>query len=152
MTEPFCHRLIGAMILMRLSRRKTTPQPQRTMIALPSSTDPSRRRQPWRLPLALTTLAVVAAAAIITHPYPALAQETDDTPDPRQEGLPLAAARTISTSFTEGSWMSIDVSPDGQTLVFDFLGDLYTMPITGGSVPATCSWAPHRWPAGARPR
>ena len=134
MTEPFCHRLIGAMILMRLSRRKTTPQPQRTMIALPSGTDPSRRRQPGRLPLALTTLAAVAAAAIIAHPCPALAQETDDdTPDPRQEGLPLAASRTISTSFTEGSWMSIDVSPDGQTLVFDFLGDLYTMPITGGT-------------------
>ena len=34
--------------------------------------------------------------------------------------------------------MSVDVSPDGQTLVFDFLGDLYTLPITGGTaVPLT---------------
>jgi Tol biopolymer transport system component len=28
--------------------------------------------------------------------------------------------------------MSLDVSPDGQKIVFDLLGDLYTIPITGG--------------------
>ena len=31
-----------------------------------------------------------------------------------------------------GNWMSVDVSPDGQTIVFDLLGDIYTMPIAGG--------------------
>lgn len=31
----------------------------------------------------------------------------------------------------EGTWMSLDVSPDGQEIVFDLLGDLYLMPITG---------------------
>ncbi len=31
-----------------------------------------------------------------------------------------------------GTWMNIDISPDGQTLVFDLLGDIYTMPVTGG--------------------
>ncbi len=33
----------------------------------------------------------------------------------------------------EGTWMSCDVSPDGQRLVFDLLGDIYQMPITGGA-------------------
>ena len=33
----------------------------------------------------------------------------------------------------EGTWMNLDVSPDGQTIVFDLLGDIYTMPITGGT-------------------
>ncbi len=29
--------------------------------------------------------------------------------------------------------MSLDVSPDGKTIAFDFLGDIYLMPITGGA-------------------
>lgn len=35
-------------------------------------------------------------------------------------------------TFDEATWISIDVSPDGRLLVFDILGDLYTMPIAGG--------------------
>src|SRR3954465_6947675 len=38
----------------------------------------------------------------------------------------------------EGTWMNVDVSPDGRRIVFDLLGDIYTMPIGGsGSSPAT---------------
>ncbi len=33
----------------------------------------------------------------------------------------------------EGTWMNLDVSPDGQTVIFDLLGDIYSMPISGGS-------------------
>ncbi len=42
------------------------------------------------------------------------------------------AARPIAFTVSEGTWMSVDVSPDGRTLVFDLLGDLYTLPIAGG--------------------
>lgn len=35
-------------------------------------------------------------------------------------------------STDEGTWMNLDVSPDGKTIVFDLLGDIYSMPITGG--------------------
>ena len=48
----------------------------------------------------------------------------------KKKGLPLNGERKIKTN--EGTWLSLDVSPDGQTIVFDFLGDLYTLPITGG--------------------
>ncbi|MEM9293903.1 MAG: amidohydrolase family protein [Acidobacteriota bacterium] len=41
---------------------------------------------------------------------------------------------TYSESFeiSEGTWMSLDVSPDGQEIVFDLLGDIYLLPIEGG--------------------
>ena len=29
--------------------------------------------------------------------------------------------------------MSVDISPDGSTVVFDLLGDIYTVPIGGGA-------------------
>ena len=41
--------------------------------------------------------------------------------------------RQIGIDVTEGSWMNLDVSPDGRTIAFDLLGDIYTMPITGGT-------------------
>jgi Tol biopolymer transport system component len=46
--------------------------------------------------------------------------------------LPIKPARTVSFTTDEGSYMNADVSPDGKTLVFDLLGDLYTVPSTGG--------------------
>ncbi len=36
----------------------------------------------------------------------------------------------------EGTWMNLDVSPDGKTIVFDLLGDIYSIPITGGKAKA----------------
>ncbi|MCC6316947.1 MAG: PD40 domain-containing protein [Gemmatimonadaceae bacterium] len=54
-------------------------------------------------------------------------------PAPAATTLPLKAARTHSFTTTTGTWISLDVSPDGQTIVFDLLGDLYTLPITGGT-------------------
>lgn len=50
----------------------------------------------------------------------------------KKKDLPLESARKIQINTKEGSWMSLDVSPDGQTIVFDMLGDLYLMPISGG--------------------
>jgi Tol biopolymer transport system component/imidazolonepropionase-like amidohydrolase len=40
--------------------------------------------------------------------------------------------KKVSFVTDEGTWMNIDVSPDGKTIVFDLLGDIYSMPITGG--------------------
>lgn len=41
--------------------------------------------------------------------------------------------KDIQFSTDEGTWMNLDVSPDGKTIVFDMLGDIYSMPITGGT-------------------
>lgn len=48
------------------------------------------------------------------------------------EGLPLAPERNLAFTTREGSWMSVDVSPDGRTLLVDHLGDLFTIPMAGG--------------------
>ncbi|WP_405565374.1 amidohydrolase family protein [Polaribacter sp. Asnod6-C07] len=40
---------------------------------------------------------------------------------------------SFQLSTTEGTWMNLDVSPDGKTIVFDLLGDIYKMPISGGT-------------------
>ena len=50
----------------------------------------------------------------------------------KNKGLPLITTRTLSFTTSEGTWMSLDLSRDGKTLVFELLGDLYTLPIIGG--------------------
>lgn len=50
----------------------------------------------------------------------------------KDKNLPLEVSRRVPIKTDEGTWMSLDVSPDGKTIAFDFLGDIFTMPITGG--------------------
>ncbi|HXG66878.1 MAG TPA: hypothetical protein VNO70_17380, partial [Blastocatellia bacterium] len=74
---------------------------------------------------------------VLAAPLAALAQEEkkddkDKEKEKKEEELPLKAAKKIEFVTDEGTWMSLDVSPDGQTIVFDLLGDIYTLPITGG--------------------
>ncbi len=73
--------------------------------------------------LAIATLAVVTTVA---------AQAPQDTTKKKANDLPLEPGRTVSFTATNGSWINVDVSPDGRTIVFDLLGDLYTLPIGGG--------------------
>ena len=41
-------------------------------------------------------------------------------------------SKQIAFRTDEGTWMDVDVSPDGKTIAFDLLGDLYLLPIEGG--------------------
>ena len=47
--------------------------------------------------------------------------------------LPLEGSTTFETEVDSVSWLSFDLSPDGQTFVLEVLGDLYTLPIEGGT-------------------
>jgi imidazolonepropionase-like amidohydrolase/Tol biopolymer transport system component len=43
----------------------------------------------------------------------------------------LGPTTKLTFETGEGTWMNVDVSPDGKRIVFDLLGDLYVMPIDG---------------------
>ena len=74
------------------------------------------------------------AVALVAFPVGVIAQEESDEPNGADdEGLPLEVDRWVPLDMTEGSWISLDVSPDGETIVFDYLGDLFTIPIVGGA-------------------
>jgi Tol biopolymer transport system component/imidazolonepropionase-like amidohydrolase len=82
-------------------------------------------------------LVVTALNAQVGTPVPDTAREARATGasgrwDVNQS---LGPSKTLLFETSEGTWMNVDVSPDGGTLVFDLLGDLYAMPVTGG--PAT---------------
>lgn len=53
-------------------------------------------------------------------------------PKPWNIEKPMGPSKTISFTLNEGTWMDLDVSPDGKNIVFDLLGDIYKMPISGG--------------------
>ena len=41
--------------------------------------------------------------------------------------------KEVAFTVTEGTWMNLDISPDGKEIVFDLLGDIYIMPSGGGT-------------------
>ncbi|HEY4593050.1 MAG TPA: amidohydrolase, partial [Thermoanaerobaculia bacterium] len=49
---------------------------------------------------------------------------------------PPGPSTEVPIDVTEGTWLSVDVSPDGKEVAFDLLGDLYTVPIGGGEARA----------------
>lgn len=46
---------------------------------------------------------------------------------------PQGVFKTVQINTKTGTWMNVDVSPDGKTVAFDLLGDIYVMPIQGGT-------------------
>lgn len=58
-----------------------------------------------------------------------------NTQDPKKwdVGRPNGSFKEVSFTVKEGTWMNLDVSPDGKELIFDLLGDIYSLPIQGGT-------------------
>ncbi len=52
---------------------------------------------------------------------------------------PHGPSTPIQFETTEGTWVALDVSPDGKRIVFDLLGDIYVMPFAGGEAVALTS-------------
>ena len=62
-------------------------------------------------------------------------EENDDAAKKARDdsSLPLITTRTLEFTTDEGTWISLDLSPDGETIVFELLGDLYKLPLAGGT-------------------
>src|SRR5437879_1259295 len=80
-----------------------------------------------------------ATALLASRKRPdAVAQEKDKQEEKKEEkkdekkGLPLKSDRKVEFTTDEGTWLSLDASPDGKTIVFELLGDIFTLPIEGG--------------------
>ena len=79
----------------------------------------------------VTTVLLAVGALVVTAAQQPDSKKWDVTAD-------LGPTEKLAFETSEGTWMNVDVSPDGQRIVFDLLGDIYTMPIAGsGTSPAT---------------
>ncbi|HBS36167.1 MAG TPA: amidohydrolase [Parvularcula sp.] len=74
-----------------------------------------------------------AGAALAALTVAAYAAEDGQETKKWDVAAPPMETRKISIDVTEGTWMNVDVSPDGRTIAFDLLGDIYTMPVAGGA-------------------
>lgn len=76
------------------------------------------------------TLAWLLLATLFVG-LPALAEETEDPPE-WDVSNPPGEWTTVPLDVEESTWSNVALSPDGQTVYFDLLGDIYRMPIGGG--------------------
>jgi Tol biopolymer transport system component len=81
----------------------------------------------------VSRIALGALLAVAAFPVAASAEDKKDDAKWDVSAPPGMTTREIPISVDEGSWMNVDVSPDGKSVAFDLLGDIYTAPITGGT-------------------
>ncbi len=76
--------------------------------------------------------ATLLAGSMLAMPAVAIADDHEE--DSWDVEAPRGASiEQVSIQTDEGTWMDVDVSPDGEMVAFNVLGDIYTMPITGGT-------------------
>ncbi|MGE0103617.1 MAG: amidohydrolase family protein [Blastocatellales bacterium] len=86
-----------------------------------------------RYAVILSCLILALTGALVFNDYARAQQQAEKKEEEKKpEGLYLKADGKVSFTTDEGTWLSLDVSPDGKTIVFDMLGDIYTLPIAGG--------------------
>ncbi len=59
--------------------------------------------------------------------------QSEDKPPVWDVNAPRGKTTQVKFNTTEGTWLDVDVAPDGKTLAFSMMGDIYTLPISGGN-------------------
>ncbi len=100
-------------------------------------------RSPWRNPASarkqrgfLPQAPILPFVLIAALTNQAVAQDTDEW---SIEESRAPSTTPLRFTATEGTWISLDVSPDGRHLAFELLGHIYEMPIGGGEAQALTS-------------
>ncbi len=119
------------------------------------SNTPDANRRWFRLTWGLVLTMLLAVPLLALPVWAADADADKGEEDEWDVNAPSLPSYTVDIDVTEGTWMNVDVHPDGDRLVFDLLGDLYELPIEGGDArPLTDSVAwdmqPRYSPDGAR--
>ena len=90
----------------------------------------------WAMLLGIAVPSVLGRAYAQDPKAPAGEQAKSEAEKPDEPKWDVSktpeGSHEVALDVDEGTWMSLDVSPDGKELVFDLLGDLYVMPIGGG--------------------
>lgn len=82
-----------------------------------------------------TSLISLAIASLFA--MPAVAADSKPAEKPKWNvNQPPGEAKTVGIDTRTGTWMSVDISPDGKWITFDLLGDIYLMPAEGGEAKA----------------
>ncbi|HEX4934010.1 MAG TPA: hypothetical protein VFV33_12565, partial [Gemmatimonadaceae bacterium] len=78
--------------------------------------------------------ALPAALLLCTLAAPAAPVQAQVPPDTSWDiTRPRGKTRQIDFTTSEGTWTSVDISTDGQWVVFDLLSHIYRVPATGGT-------------------
>ena len=91
----------------------------------------------------LAVASLVVSLGAQDKPAQKPADPAADTKKADKNELPLEMAGTLEFETDEGTWISLDVLPDGKGLVFELLGDLYRLPIEGGDATRVTSGSPY---------
>ncbi|MEO8077570.1 MAG: amidohydrolase, partial [Acidobacteriota bacterium] len=82
------------------------------------------------------SILAVSFLALVTLGHPATHAQQPPADKKWDVAADLGPTTKLAFDTSEGTWMNVDVSPDGRRVVFDLLGDLYVMPIEGGGAAA----------------